>query len=207
MNKDRHHHWESVYTEKSDAQLSWHEEDPAASIELADLAGATGESAVIDIGGGTSCFTERLAERGFRDLSVLDLSPAALDRARQRVGPCGARIDWIAADITTWTPPRTYDLWHDRAVFHFLVEPEDRQAYLDRLSRALRPGGHLIMATFCVDGPDRCSGLPVMRYDPDGLGRILGQDFAPVAFRTRMHTTPWGSPQSFQYGLFRKQPF
>ncbi|MDV7145838.1 class I SAM-dependent methyltransferase [Tropicimonas sp. TH_r6] len=204
MENSRTTHWEQVYTEKSNAELSWHQEDPATSLDLANLAGVTSESSVIDIGGGTSCLSKRLMEQGLRDLTVLDLSPAALASTRKRLGPLGESIDWIVADVTTWEPRRHYDLWHDRAAFHFLTVPIDRFAYIDRLLRCLRPGGHAVIASFASNGPETCSGLPVMRYDPKTLANALGRSFAPVAFRSHVHLTPWGSAQSFQYGLFRK---
>lgn len=203
MADDRTGHWDGVYLERSDAQLSWHQDDPAISLELCGLAGVGADSSVVDIGAGTSRFAARLVARGVRHVAVLDVSPAALERSRRRLGALGDRIDWITADVTTWTPARTYDLWHDRAVFHFLVDAEDRRAYRDRLCRCLRPGGHAIIATFAPDGPETCSGLPVVRYDPEALSAELGDRFALVADRSHVHHTPWGSAQSFQYSLFR----
>jgi ubiquinone/menaquinone biosynthesis C-methylase UbiE len=200
---ERGQHWERVYREKDDTQLSWYQDDPKISLELCDLAGVDSASSVIDIGGGTSRFAERLIERGLIDVSVLDLSAAALDRSRRQLGPLGEQIEWIAADVTVWIPDRSYDLWHDRAVFHFLVDADDRTAYLDRLCRCLRPGGHAIIATFALDGPEKCSGLPIVRYDPEGLSGELGDRFTLVAHRRHTHKTPWGSPQSFQFSLLR----
>lgn len=203
MADERVSHWERVYREKDDTQLSWHQDDPSISLELCDIAGVHSGSSVIDIGGGTSRIAARLIERGLSDVSVLDVSEAALDRSRRDLGPVGDQIKWIAADVTTWTPNRSYDLWHDRAVFHFLVDEDDRLAYIDRLRRCLRPGGHAIIATFALDGPEKCSGLPVVRYDPQGLSAVLGDAFTLVAERRHMHPTPWGSPQSFQFSLLR----
>ncbi|GGH26989.1 Methyltransferase domain-containing protein [Cribrihabitans marinus] len=196
-------HWDGLYREKDDAQLSWHEDDPSLSLELCDVAGVDRGTSVIDIGGGTSRFAERLIERGLSDVSVLDVSEAALDRSRRQLGPVGEQIEWIAANVTTWTPDRYYDLWHDRAVFHFLIDADGRAAYRDRLCRCLRPGGYAIIATFALDGPEKCSGLPVVRYDPEGLSEVLGGRFTLVAHRSHTHNTPWGSPQSFQFSLFR----
>ncbi len=196
-------HWEGVYREKEDAQLSWHQDDPSISLELCDVAGVDSGSSVIDIGGGTSRFAERLIERGLRDVSVLDVSEAALDRSRRQLGSVSEQIEWIAANVTTWIPDRNYDLWHDRAVFHFLVNADDRTAYRDRLCRGLRPGGHAIIATFALDGPEKCSGLPIARYDPERLSEVLGDRFTLVAHRSHTHNTPWGSPQSFQFSLLR----
>ena len=203
MADERVGHWEGVYREKEDTQLSWHQDDPSLSLELCDLAGVDKGSSVVDIGGGTSRFAERLIEKGLSDVSVLDVSEAALDRSRRQLGPVGERIVWIAADVTTWSPDRSYDLWHDRAVFHFLVDAGDRTAYRERLYRCLRPGGHAIIATFALDGPEKCSGLPVVRYDPEGLSEVLGDRFTLVTHRRHTHITPWGTPQSFQFSLLR----
>jgi len=204
MADERMSHWEGVYRKKDDTQLSWHQDDPSLSLALCEMAGIDSGSSVIDIGGGTSRLAARLIEKGLRDVSVLDLSEAALERSRRHLGPVNDQIEWIAADVTTWIPNRRYDLWHDRAVFHFLVEAEDRSAYLNRLRRCLQPGGHAIIATFALDGPETCSDLPVMRYDPQGLSAVLGDAFTLIAERMHMHPTPWGSPQSFQFSLLRK---
>lgn len=204
MHETRKDHWERIYASKSEDALSWHQDTPAISLELARLAGVTPSHRVIDVGGGASTFTDGLIGLGVRDISVLDLSQAALDAQKARLGPRGADVAWIVADITTWSPERTYDLWHDRAVFHFLVEPSDRAAYLDCMSRALRPGGHAIIATFAPDGPEKCSGLPVARYSPETLADVLGPDYELTAQRGQKHLTPTGVAQSFQFSLFRK---
>ncbi|QPZ93384.1 class I SAM-dependent methyltransferase [Thioclava electrotropha] len=204
MNEARKDHWDRIYGNKSDSDLSWHQDAPEISLELAERAGLTPDTRVIDVGAGTSRVVDGLIARGLRDISVLDLSQAALDAQRARLGPRGADVEWIVADITRWSPQRVYDLWHDRAVFHFLVDPSDRAAYVTRLSRALRIGGHAIIVTFAPDGPETCSGLPVRRYSPEALGGVLGPDFELVAKRFQKHTTPSGNLQSFQFSLFRK---
>lgn len=203
---DRSDHWESVYRQKAERELSWHQDDPSVSLDLADVARLTADTSVIDIGGGTSRLAAALLGRGLRDVTVLDLSQAALDAARARLGPEGHRVTWIAADVTRWTPGRRFGLWHDRAAFHFLVDPADRAAYIARLGRALAPGGHAIIATFAPDGPEKCSGLPVVRYSPETLAQELGEGFAPVTHRLHDHQTPRGARQSFQFSLFRKLP-
>ncbi|SMX25282.1 class I SAM-dependent methyltransferase [Boseongicola aestuarii] len=203
MAEERVSHWDEVYGEKDDTQLSWHQDDPSTSIELCDVAGVDSDSSVIDIGGGTSRFAERLIKRGLADISVLDVSEAALDRSRRQLGPVSEQIQWIAADVTKWRPERCYDIWHDRAVFHFLVDAHERMAYRDRLYRCLQPGSHAIIATFALDGPKKCSGLPVVRYDPERLNEVLGDRFTLVADRREKHSTPWGSTQSFQFSLLR----
>ncbi|WP_269583138.1 class I SAM-dependent methyltransferase [Roseibium sp. Sym1] len=205
MTQDRRTHWEKVYEEKAEAELSWTQADPGISLELSETAGITGASSVIDVGAGTSRFGARLIQRGIHDVTVLDISEFAIERARRESGEAGEAITWIVADITTWTPSRTFDLWHDRAVFHFLVDQGDRAAYIARLHRALRPGGHAIIATFALDGPDKCSGLPVVRYSPQTLGETLGEEFKLIQSRLDVHRTPWDSPQPFQFSLFERR--
>ena len=197
-------HWNAIYGRKPEPEMSWHQDDPAVSLALMYVAGLTTRSSVIDIGGGTSRLVDRLLALGVRDLTVLDVSDAALGLARTRLGNAGAAVAWMAADVTIWEPRRTYDIWHDRAVFHFLVDPASRASYLTRLGRSLPVGGHAIIATFAPDGPESCSGLPVTRYSPETLSHLLGPRFSLVAHRDHVHRTPWGSPQSFQYSLLRK---
>ena len=145
---------------------------------------------------------DSLVSQSFGEVTVLDLSEAALSTARARLGDQSAQVRWIVADVTTWEPTETYDIWHDRAAFHFLIERKDRGAYLERLRRALKPSGHAIIATFALDGPERCSGLPVVRYDPASLGQTLGDGFQLVGGRRQVHATPLGSTQSFQFSVF-----
>jgi trans-aconitate methyltransferase len=161
------------------------------------------ESAIIDIGGGASRLADSLLAKGFRDLSVLDLSGAALDAAKARLGAQAEKVNWIVADATLWKPIQLYDIWHDRAAFHFLTEESDRAAYIARMKQALRAGGYAIVATFAPDGPERCSGLPIMRYDAGTLGQTLGHGFELIDTRRHTHATPWGSSQSFQFSVFR----
>ncbi len=202
--ESRQGHWQNVYVSKRDNEVSWFEQTPAASLDLIGRAGATSASAVIDIGGGASRLVDALIEMGFRDVTVLDLSAAALDTARARLGDEASNVEWIVGDVTTWQPPRCYDIWHDRATFHFLIDAQDRAAYLSRLQQALKPGGHAIIATFALDGPERCSGLPVARYDAASLAQTLGEGFELVETMQQQHRTPWDSAQSFQFSLFRR---
>ena len=203
----RQAHWENVYTTKGENEVSWFQQSPAPSLDLIVQAGATRESAIIDIGGGASRLVDNLVEQGFEDVTVLDLSAAALAAARSRLESrpsAGAqRVRWIVADATTWEPTRVYDIWHDRAAFHFLTAPADRAAYIDRLRRGLRIGGHAIIATFALDGPEKCSGLPVARYDSASLGQTLGPAFALIHTERHQHATPWESWQNFQFSVFR----
>ena len=198
----RHDHWEKVYTSKGESEVSWFQETPAPSLELIERVGAEQSSGIIDIGGGASRLVDNLVSRGYQDVTVLDLSEAALASARSRIGDRANRVTWIAADVTTWEPSRTYDVWHDRAAFHFLTEPNDQAAYVVRLRRALRVGGHAIIATFAPDGPERCSGLMVSRYDANTLAATLGDGFDLIDARRHDHATPWGSLQKFQFSTF-----
>src|SRR5437899_8332041 len=170
----RQRHWENVYATKGESEVSWFQETPALSLELIRLVGSIQNSGIIDIGGGASRLADCLVSQGYQDVSVLDLSAAALASARSRIGDNAKQVTWIAADVTTWEPSRTYDVWHDRAAFHFLTDPKDQAAYMARLRRALRPGGHAIIGTFALDGPERCSGLNVSRHDAGSLAATLG---------------------------------
>jgi trans-aconitate methyltransferase len=201
----RQHHWENVYASKGENQVSWFQETPALSLELIGLVGAVPGSGIVDIGGGASRLVDCLVSQGCEDVTVLDLSEAALAAARSRLGDKARRVTWIAADVTTWEPSRTYDVWHDRAAFHFLTEREDQAAYVVRLRRALRPGGHAIIGTFAPDGPERCSGLLVSRYDAAHLAATLGRGFELIDTRRHEHVTPWGATQKFQFSTFRRE--
>jgi SAM-dependent methyltransferase len=200
----RQAHWQQVYTEKGENQVSWFQERPTVSLELIEGARTKRSSAIIDIGGGASRLMDALVEKGFRDLTVLDLSESAVSIAKTRLGDRAAIVKWIVADVTRWEPSNAYDLWHDRAAFHFLTEVSDRMAYVERMTKALRAGGHAIIGTFALDGPERCSGLPVVRYDPAQLSAELGPSFALVGMRRDDHQTPWGSIQNFQFSIFKR---
>jgi SAM-dependent methyltransferase len=197
-------HWETVYTTKGENEVSWFQENPAPSLELIELAQLTPESAIVDIGGGASRLVDSLLARGFCNVTVLDLSEAALGAARARLGDRADHVQWLVADVTTWEPPQSYDLWHDRAAFHFLTDAAARSAYVDRVKRAVKPGGHVIIGTFALDGPERCSGLPVTRHDAVSLARTLGGEFELTDTRPHAHVTPWGSTQQFQFSTFRR---
>jgi trans-aconitate methyltransferase len=201
----RQNHWEGVYATKGENQVSWFQEAPEPSLELIELVGAVRSSGIIDIGGGASRLADYLVSQGYDDVTVLDLSAAALASARSRIGDKANRVTWIAADVTAWEPSRTYDVWHDRAAFHFLTDPGDQTAYVARLRRALRPGGHAIIGTFAPDGPERCSGLVVSRYDASSLAATLGGGFELIDTRRHEHITPWGVTQKFQFSTFRRQ--
>jgi len=201
---DRQAHWQQVYTDKGENQVSWFQERPTVSLELIEAVDAKPSSAIVDIGGGASRLVDVLVEKGFRDLTVLDLSESAVSIAKMRLRHRAAMVKWIVADVTQWEPPSAYDLWHDRAAFHFLTEVSDRMAYVERMTKALRPGGHAIIGTFALDGPERCSGLPVVRYDASQLAAMLTESFALVDIRRHDHQTPWGAVQHFQFSVFKR---
>lgn len=194
-------HWEAVYACKSDAELSWMQAEPATSLSLIAEVCPTGR--VIDVGGGTSPLAERLLDRGY-SVTVLDISKSAIDHARARLGTRADQVDWLVADVTAGPVLGTCDVWHDRAVFHFLTTPESRAAYVTLLKSTVPVGGHAVIATFALDGPEKCSGLEVRRYDGRMLAAELGPEFELCKSAREMHETPWGARQSFQYSLFKR---
>jgi trans-aconitate methyltransferase len=192
-------HWDAVYAARAEDQVSWYQARPVASLGLIARAGKGPGASLVDVGGGASRLVDHLLDAGHREITVLDLSPVALDRARARLGQRASLVTWLAADVTTWEPARTFDLWHDRAVFHFLVEAEARRRYLATLTAALAPGAQAILGTFAADGPERCSGLPVARYEPETLAAALGPGFRLVEGLHEDHLTPSGAVQRFQF--------
>ncbi|MBS3933011.1 MAG: class I SAM-dependent methyltransferase [Truepera sp.] len=200
----RRKHWSDVYAGKSPTEVSWYRAQLTVSLELIKLAGITRYSRVIDVGGGASTLVDDLLREGFQDITVLDIAAAALERAQERLGERAKRVSWIAGDVTQAGLPPIYDLWHDRAVFHFLTSNFDRRAYLAAVERALVPGGHLIIATFGLSGPPRCSGLEVVRYSPSSLWEAVGEQYVLVRDVAETHVTPRGAAQDFIYCLFKK---
>lgn len=199
-------HWEQVHATRDPVTLSWYQPVPARSLELIREAGIGLEDPLLDVGGGSSTLVDHLLADGHTDLTVLDIAAPALDRARARLGDRADRVHWIVADITGFRSDRTYRLWHDRAVFHFLTDPARRAAYLDVLEAALVDGGHLVLATFGPEGPARCSGLQVQRYSVAELCQVLGSRFTLVRSLLEDHVTPSGSHQQFLYGRWTFRP-
>jgi len=201
---ERREHWDHVYGSKSPQQVSWYQDTPESSLELIAHTGAGPEAAVIDVGGGASLLVDHLLDAGYRDLTVLDVSERALELARSRLGQRANDVAWIHADVTAVELDHHYDVWHDRAVFHFLTDEDDRRRYGELLHATVPPAGHVIVATFAPDGPERCSGLPVVRYSPDSLTGALGPDLSLVETWDERHRTPAGRTQHFIFCRFRR---
>jgi len=202
MNQD---HWDNVYQTKAITDVSWYEPHAEQSLALIRSTGVRPTEPIIDVGGGASFLADELLAAGYCDLTVLEISAAVLDKRRERFGAHGSSVTLLHQDVRTFQPQRRYALWHDRAVFHFLTDPADRQLYVRAVNRALGPGAHLIIATFGPSGPQRCSGLPTMRYDPQTLASELGPDFKLVESSLVLHQTPWNTPQQFLYCRFERQ--
>ena len=198
-------HWEKIYTSKAPDQVSWYQVQPQLSLDLIRRTGVDKPAQIIDVGGGASALVDHLLADGFEHVSVLDISSTALAVAKSRLGPQANDVTWIDANITqAQLPPAHYDVWHDRAVFHFLTDPEDRRKYVEVATRAIKPGGHVIIASFASDGPMQCSGLDVMRYSPTALHHEFGEDFELIESHDETHNTPFGTQQKFVYCYCRK---
>jgi len=194
-------HWDAVYTTKATDDVSWFQSEPVTSLRLLRTWARPGGS-VVDVGAGTSPLVDRLVEAGRDDVTLLDVSTEALDAVRRRLGDRAGAVRFAVADVRTWNPRRTFDVWHDRAVFHFLVDPADRQAYVDQASAAVAPGGMVVLATFAADGPTSCSGLPTARYDAAALTALFAPAFALEHAERQEHVTPWGTVQPFTWVVF-----
>lgn len=206
MSALRSSHWDEVYSGKDEAQTSWFRPHLDESLRLIDGLDLPRQAPVLDVGGGRSTLVEDLLERGFGDIGVMDLSPIALDEAKQRLGVRAGRVHWMTGDITeVELPSAYYALWHDRAVFHFLTDAVDRSRYAAAMANAVRPGGHAVIGTFATDGPERCSGLPVARYDASSLASEFATEFEPVADSRDVHRTPLGNEQAFTYVVLRRR--
>jgi ubiquinone/menaquinone biosynthesis C-methylase UbiE len=202
---EKKQHWENVYQHKAVDEVSWFQAHPEYSLDLIQAAGVTPMQAIIDVGGGASRLVDKLLAAGYCNISVLDIAAAALTHTQARLGARAAEITWLESDVTAFTPPQSYALWHDRAVFHFLTEDADRQKYLCVLRQAVPVGGHVIIATFALDGPEQCSNLPVQRYDESALQAVLGAEFKLLETRCEAHQTPVGKIQHFMYARFQRQ--
>lgn len=200
-------HWDTVYSTKTATDRSWTEESPQESLRFIERAAVDVNTPIIDIGGGASLLIDSLLERGYTDVTVLDIAEPALAEARARLEStgAGANASFIAADITQWTPTRTYALWHDRAVFHFLTKESDRAAYVDLAATHVAHGGHVVLVTFAPNGPETCSGLAVQRWSAEQLADLFADSFTLVESASLTHITPWGSEQPFTWVLLQRK--
>ena len=205
MSETRQSHWHAVYSDKAPTDVSWYQAVPTRSIQLIHSTGAAKSDPIIDAGGGASTLVDHLLEDGYDDITVLDISGKALRRSQQRLGDAANHVDWIESEVTAFKPPRRYSIWHDRAVFHFLTDADERRAYVDTVRRALLPGGHLLLSTFGPKGPEKCSGLPVQRYDIEALQALLGTLFSLRDHGPDIHETPMGARQQFLYSWWQIQ--
>ena len=205
---NRKSHWESIYATNATPALSWYQPHPQRSLDLIARSRLPNDAKILDVGGGDSLLVDELVSGGYNNITVLDLSRAALDRARGRLGEAATgRVTWLEGDILEANLPKEeFDIWHDRAVFHFLTTAKDRDSYIESVERAVRPGGHVIVATFAEDGPTRCSGLPVERYSAAGLHGTFGSAFQLLGSEREVHHTPTGVEQRFTYCWCRYEP-
>jgi SAM-dependent methyltransferase len=200
-------HWDNIYRTRKPDEVSWFRPHLEVSIELIEQAAPDRSAHLVDIGGGEATLVDDLLARGYRNVSVLDVSPVALGVARERLGAAGRRVSWLCGDVTTFAfAEHRYDVWHDRAVFHFLTDAQARAAYVRQAARAVKPGGHVIVATFGPEGPTRCSGLEIVRYDADAIRDEFGPGFVRVRHCAELHRTPAGAFQQFVYCLCRVVP-
>lgn len=207
MEINRQTHWNHIYATKPADEVSWYQGKPEKSLQLIHrFMPVEKHPSVIDIGGGASTLVDHLWAEGYGSLTVLDIAETALAKSKERLGHAARKISWVVGDVTTMDLPiNAYDLWHDRAVFHFLVQPEEQTKYVQLVNQALKPGGILVIATFAPNGPEKCSGLPVNRYDCAGLWNILGQNFELLLSDREIHQTPFHTQQAFSYCVFQKR--
>jgi 2-polyprenyl-3-methyl-5-hydroxy-6-metoxy-1,4-benzoquinol methylase len=199
-----HAHWEATYAEKGPHRVSWHQVVPRRSLELIEGAAPDQLARLIDVGGGASSLAAELLRRGYVDVTVADISAGGLEYAKTALGEDASRIAWVQADVRSHRFARTFDLWHDRAVFHFMVDRDDRDGYLATLRQTLAPNGHLVISTFGPDGPTQCSALPVQRYDAESLQDALGHEFRLLSSNLETHRTPSGAEQQFLYAHLQR---
>lgn len=199
-------HWQALYQKKAPDEVSWYQPHLRRSLALIEACGLGADARIVDVGGGASTLVDDLLDAGFRDIGVIDIAEEALAKNRKRLGERAQLVDWIVGDAASeLLPPVSVDCWHDRAVFHFLIQPEAREAYLEQLARCVKKGGYVLIASFGPDGPERCSGLPVIRYDADRMLALLGAGFEKIDEVKEEHKTPSGVAQSFVYCLFRRR--
>ena len=203
---NRKKHWGDVYQEKSPSELSWYQKEPKLSLELIHCTNVASNDAIIDVGGGASVLVDYLSKESFTNLTVLDISENAIAMAKKRLGDTAKSIEWIVSDITQFDTSQKFSLWHDRALFHFLTDPSDREIYVKALIKAIRTEGHLIIATFATGGPEKCSGLEIVQYDSEKMIAELGDNFSLVEERKEIHITPANKEQEFIFFHFLRVP-
>lgn len=204
MNESQQH-WDKVYSEKQPTDVSWYEPMPEISLNLINECNLEKDAAIIDIGGGDSFLAEFLVSKDFTDVTVVDISEKAIERARERMCEKADQVTWIVADAANFKPTKKYDLWHDRAAFHFLIDENQREDYLNTLFEAVKPGGYVIMSTFSDKGPPTCSGLPVQRYSVGQMSKLFEQQFNLLSGKAIDHTTPSGATQNFTVCSFQRK--
>lgn len=205
MSVDRQGHWESAYSSKRPDETSWFQVRPQVSLDLIERTGVSKGAPIIDVGGGASTLVDHLLDAGYSSISVLDVAEASLAHSRARLGERAASVKWIVADITRYQPRVGHQVWHDRAVLHFLTSPIDQRAYGDALRAAVEKNGWVIIGGFAKGGPVRCSGLEIVQHDAASLAGLLGGEFSLVGERSETHRTPWAAEQLFAYHLFRRR--
>jgi ubiquinone/menaquinone biosynthesis C-methylase UbiE len=198
-------HWEQIYNTKPSTDVSWYQTHPSLSLKLIEATGIGKGKSIIDVGGGTSVLVDCLLDKGFKELAVLDISQSALEIAKKRLGIRAENVEWIEADATEFQPPQHFDLWHDRAVFHFLTNEEDRRKYVNVLKRTLNASGHIVMATFAINGPKKCSGLDTIQYNIESMNAQLGDEFELLEKFDEIHITPGNKEQKFTYFMYRRK--
>lgn len=202
---DRKSHWENVYANRSPDELGWFQIEPTLSLELITKEELSTDATIIDVGGGASSLSLNLFDAGYKNLTVLDISAIALNHAKEAFGEFSDKVEWIESDITEFNPPHSYDVWHDRAAFHFLLDAEDRATYVDVLNSALNVGGYLVLAAFAIGGPEKCSGQKIMQHDITTLAHELGDGYRLLEQRAEQHNTPDGNEQEFNYFRFIRE--
>jgi len=202
---DKTAHWENVYQTKSSTEVSWYEPDPKQSLDLILEAAGEKRGRVIDVGGGQSFLVDRLLNSRFKQVAVLDISNAAIEATKARLGERASQVEWMVADITQAESLGEFDIWHDRAVFHFITDPVDRKCYMELLKRSLPIGGHFIVGTFAKGGPEKCSGLTICQYDAAAMQEELGRSFVLIKCSEYLHTTPSAKPQLFFFGVYKRE--
>ncbi len=200
----RKQHWDKIYTNKTPLEVSWFQEEPVQSLQLIKATTIDQNAAIIDVGGGASHLVDHLLEIGYTNLAVLDISSSAIEHSKTRLGKQADSVEWFVQDVTQFKSPRKYDCWHDRAVFHFLTDENDRERYVECLNHAVIVGGQVIIATFAIGGPEKCSGLDIVQYDENKIKQVLGDNYQLVELKHELHVTPNKKEQNFVYFNFKK---